>query len=47
VEAAMADTLRGLLWGVLMLGVAFLLVEFVAAGFDTTYQTTPTEAHAP
>ncbi len=43
----MTDTLRGLLWGMLTLGAAFLLVEFVAAGSDITYQITPTEAHAP
>jgi hypothetical protein len=47
VEVAMADALRGLLWGVLMLGAAFLLVEFVAAGSDTTYQIEPTEAFVP
>jgi hypothetical protein len=46
-EVTMADAVRGLLWGVLMLGAAFLVVEFVAAGFDTTYQLMPSEAHLP
>jgi hypothetical protein len=43
-EVTMADAVRGLLWGVLMLGAALLVVEFVAAGFDTTYQLMPSEA---
>jgi hypothetical protein len=39
----MAKTVRGLMWGVLMFGAAFLLVGFVADGLES-YQTTPTAA---
>jgi hypothetical protein len=39
----MAKTVRGLLWGVLIFGAAFLLIDFVADGLES-YQTTSTAA---
>jgi hypothetical protein len=42
----MTQTMRGLLLGVAMLGVAFLIVEGIASSLETRH-ITPTEASAP
>jgi hypothetical protein len=40
------ETIRGLLLGVVMLGVAFLLVDVIASSL-ASHQTMPVEAHVP
>jgi hypothetical protein len=42
----MTQTVRGLLWGFVMLGVAFAIVEGLASSLESR-QVTPTEAAAP
>jgi len=40
------ETIRGLLLGVVMLGMAFLLVDVISTNLES-HRTTPVEAHVP